>query len=282
VARQRVEYLDMPAAPMLPALDQGLPLGMLAATLSQDDDSGAASWLTKTAPQWQQLESGYFNCNLELLVVAGDLTVGDLNLTRGSYCYWPAGSWLGPMRSEQGCEALLMSDAKLSFNAAASASASADHRDRIDNLATLAMPWELVPAVEGRSVEAAGTDLAVKFFRNDPDTGAYTLVARQAGGWGEPKLEAHECWEELILIEGDYLMGTNGLVEAGCYIFRPEKIPHGPQATRKGSVWLSRGNQTIDFQFTETDWAEDAIADYLAVNLKTEPVRRTPWGIWSD
>ena len=78
MARKRVEYLESIDLPMWPALDQGLPLGMLAVTLSEDEQTGAVSFLARMAPQWNRIESGYFQADLELLVVGGDLTVGDL------------------------------------------------------------------------------------------------------------------------------------------------------------------------------------------------------------
>ncbi len=281
MARQRVEYLDSLAQPLRPALEQGLPLGMLTATLSSDEETGAVSCLGRVAPQWQQIAGGFFQADLELLIVAGDLTVGDRAMARGAYCYWPAGTWHGPMRSEQGCDILLMFAGQPRFTEAAQGTADDREELGIEALDTLSMPWETPPTVAGRSSEAAGTDLHAKMIRSDPDTGAYTLMVRQASGWSEPKLEAHDCWEELILMEGDYLMGTNGLVQAGTYIFRPERIPHGPQATRTGSVWLGRGNQTIDFQFSETDWADGMIRDYLAAPLDDGRLNRTPWGVWS-
>jgi hypothetical protein len=282
MARQRVEYLDSLTQPLQPAPEAGLPLGVIVATLSHDEHTGAITWLSRIAPQWQQIEAGYFQADLELLIVSGDLSVGETRMERGAYCYWPAGTWHGPMRSAQGCDVLLMFAGLPGFTAAAASTTDARSELCIEGLDTLRMPWEVPPAVAGRSSEAAGTDLHAKIFRTDPQTGAYTLMVRQAPGWSEPKLEAHDCWEELILMEGDYLMGTNGLVQAGTYIFRPERIPHGPQATRTGSVWLGRGNQTIDFQFSQVDWADGMIRDYLAAPLDDGRLNRTPWGVWSQ
>ena len=281
MARQRVEYLNMLELAMEPALEHGLPLGMLAAPLSRDAATGAISWLARVAPQWQRRESGCFQSALEILVVGGDLTVGETKLDRGAYCYWPAGSWHGPMRSAEGCKLLLMFDGPAEFSAGQSPRDGEPSPERIDALNTLTMPWQRVAGAAGRSIEEAGDNLHVKYFRTDPESGAYTLAVRQAPGWSEPKLEAHDCWEELLMLEGDYLMGTNGLVRAATYIFRPEGIPHGPQATRTGSVWLGRGNKTIDFQFSETDWAESMIDSYLSAPLDTEHLDRTPWGVWS-
>ena len=282
MARERVEYLESVDLPLLPALDKGLPLGVLATTLSQDNDTGAISFLARVAPQWNRIECGSFRSDLELLVVGGDLNVGDQRLERGSYCFWPAGSWHGPMYSEIGCELLLMFDGAPEFVEAAAAAATDRDHLRIDGLDTFMIPWEAPPGVDGRSAEEAGGDLHVKFLRTDPDSGAYTLLVRQAPGWSEPKVEAHEAWEELILMEGDYLMATNGGVEAGCYIFRPERIPHGPQATRTGSVWLARGNQTIDFQFSDEEWTRPMIDRYLSAPLDDALIERTPWGTWSE
>jgi hypothetical protein len=282
VARQRVEYLDMLRLPRRPQLDRGLPLGVVAAPLSEDTTTGAISWLASVAPQWQRIEAGAFKSDLELLVVAGDLAIGEHRLTRGGYSFLPTGAWHGPMRSEKGCQVLLMFDGEPNFSAAESHADSVLDDARIERLDTLAMPWEPVPEFPGRSRAAAGGGLHTKMIRTESDSGAYTLLVRQAPGWNEPKLEAHDCWEELILMEGDYLMGSNGLVAAGTYIFRPEGIPHGPQATRTGSVWLGRGNKTIDFQFSQTSWADGAISDYLAAPLDDSQLIRTPWGVWSQ
>jgi hypothetical protein len=128
---------------------------------------------------------------------------------------------------------------------------------------TTTMPWAPSPSFEGRSSEEAGPGLGVRFLREDPRTGAYTLMTRHAPGWSDPRLESHDTWEELVLVEGDYLMGETGAVEAGTYIFRPGSRPHGPQATRQGAVWLCRGERRIDFRFTTTQWADGLVARYL-------------------
>ena len=281
MGRGQVEYLDCTNMPREPALSAGLPLGLVTATLSEDEQSGAVTYIGTVAPTWQRPETGYFEAAVELLILDGDLIVGDHVLTRGCYSYLPAGAWHGRMRSEQGCEFFLMFDGQPNFVA----SGLADSPDalRIDRLDVMAMPWAAVPDtdIEGREARADGDQITVKWLRTHPDTGAYTLLARQAPGWSEPKIEAHRTWEELILIEGDYLMSLNGLVQAGTYIFRPTLVPHGPQATRHGSVWFSRGGEAIDFQFNDSDYADGMIEEYLAATGDDDKLRPTPWGYWS-
>ena len=89
-------------------------------------------------------------------------------------------------------------------------------------------------------------------------------MTRHDAGWSDPRLEAQETWEELILLEGDYLMGETGMATSGSYIFRPGEKPHGPQATRGGAVWFCRGEKEIDFQFTQPEWTQPRCEQYLA------------------
>ena len=136
------------------------------------------------------------------------------------------------------------------------------------------------PSYEGRPAEEADPALGVKILRQDPETTAYTLMTRQQPGWVDRRLEAHDTWEELFLLQGDYLMGTTGMINGGAYIFRPPTRPHGPQATHKGAVWFCRGEKEIDFQYSNIDWAHGQVEEYFSFMSKQENEMIAPWGDW--
>lgn len=193
--------------------------------------------------------------DVELLVLEGDLTLGEQSIGAGHYVFWPAGHECHGLVSHAGARVLWMSG-----DDRGPAPLPGGDWQVID---TRELPWSVSPSFEGRSSEEAGPGLGVRILREDAETGAYTLMTRHAPGWFDTRLEAHDTWEELILLEGDYLMGETGGIVAGTYIFRPGHRPHGPQATRGGAVWFCRGEKRIDFQFTTASWAQGQVAKYL-------------------
>ena len=107
-------------------------------------------------------------------------------------------------------------------------------------------------------------------------------MTRHEPGWVDPRLEAHDTWEELLLVQGDYLMGTTGGLTGGSYIFRPPIRPHGPQATVSGAVWFCRGEKEIDFQYHNESWVENHISAYLKDHDTIRRKQTMPWGNWWD
>ena len=275
-----IEYLDLTEIPSEPLLGDGLPLGMLGRRL-MNIASGETTFLVRVGPQWRRVETGYYDAGLEVLVLDGAVAIGDHELSRTCFSYLPAGATTGPWSSALGCEMLLMFKGPPNFVESDNDAPGTQADQRIDCLNVEAAPWETMPGYDGRSLDDAGPLLHHKIMYEDPETKAYTYLVRQAAGWSEAKLEAHSTWEELILMEGDYLMGHNGLVPAGTYIYRPGDIPHGPQATRAGSIWLARGNKVPDFDWYDEKWAYDAVDAYFETPLDAVIAEREPWGNWS-
>jgi hypothetical protein len=273
MARADVEYVVATDLLREPLAGFGLPFGWQGARLSFDTESGAATYLVHVAPHWIAPDALAIACGFELFMLAGDMHVGPHRLARGHYACAAAGSMFGPASSDRGCTFILMTASEW-IGPPAGFDESAWRV--ID---TLAMPWQASPDFEGRTAAETPPGVHVKWLREEGQGGAYTMLVHQTGGWSDPALEAHRCWEELLLIEGDYLMGRNGEVPAGCYIFRNGEIPHGPQATRAGSVWFCRGDRRIDFQYTPADWAPSQIERYLGASGAGSEQDR-PWGDW--
>ncbi|HEY6330338.1 MAG TPA: DUF4437 domain-containing protein [Blastocatellia bacterium] len=263
MARPTVKFIEIKDLPLGLMLDNGAPTGIRVRLLSEDKDTGAISYVATVPPQWSRLTSGYYEAPLEMLILEGDLSFGENHLTPGCYSYLPAGAVTGPGSSCQGATFLMLFDAKPVFREAEGSRPGTREDLRIDCLDTEQMEWEVPPGVASRSQEEIVPGLFVKWLRVDPETTAYTLLTRHVPGWSDPRPEAHTNWEELLLVEGDYLMGTYGMMTAGGYIWHPANIFHGPQATKTGAIWFGRGDRMTDFSYQDAPWAHKMIAKYL-------------------
>ncbi len=287
VSRPRVEFLCLGGVALTPSAAPALGVGLRAAVLSAEPaepakrgEPGACSLLVRAEPYWCCHDGGMLESDLEILLLDGDLRLGDCEFRRGSYAFLPRGLAFAGAETRSGFAALWMSEGRPDLSLSRSvASAGCEKESKIGPLDVNAQAWQPVPDFSGRTSEEAGTGLKVRMLRSAPDTGAYTLMTCQAPGWFDPRLEAHETWEELVLLQGDYLMGETGMIASGAYIFRPGEKPHGPQATRGGCVWFCRGEKEIDFRFTQPDWCAPRCREYLA-QPAPEP-RPQLWGNWS-
>ena len=253
MSRGHIEFVRMDQLPRQAWMPQGRFSGLCAASLSSDRDSGAETLVVEARPLWRWADAVSWHHDVEIFVLEGVLVVDGRELRAGFHAHWPAGRECRDLGSPSGATFLWMAGDRI----------ASDEGGGLTIIDTSAIPWAPSPSFEGRSSEDAGPGLGVRILREDPRSGAYTLMTRHAPGWSDPRLESHDTWDELILLEGDYLMGETGAIDAGIYIFRPGSRPHGPQATRDGAVWFCRGERRIDFKFTEPSWAHGQVARYL-------------------
>ncbi len=281
MSRPRVEFLRLDGVAMTPSAAPGIGHGLRAAVLSaQPGDSGASTLLVQAEPWWCSHDGGALERDLEILLLEGDLRLGECAFARGSYAFLPRGLSLDGAGSRSGFTALWMSEGRSGLSRDSHPAAACEEGRMVGPLNVNAQAWQPVPDFPGRTSEEAGSGLKVRRLRSDPVSGAYTLMTYQQPGWSDPRLEAHETWEELVLLEGDYLMGETGMITSGSYIFRPGEKPHGPQATRGGCVWFCRGEKEIDFRFTQPDWTAPRCREYLA-QPAPDPQPQI-WGNWSS
>jgi len=276
MARAHVE-----CASLISGLDRtfhldGIATGATAIDLSRDSVTGAESLLLRLPAFWHWPIPGHFASEVEILVLSGLVRFGAHTLQAGDFAVYGAGRNFPTLDSDSGCEMLWLAAGPTKFvrnSGSPHASPFSQEPACIGEL-----PWKQSPSFIGRSAEEAGPQLHVKYLRGDPQKGAYTAMTRHAAGWSEPKLESHSTWEELVLLEGDFLMGNTGMVGPGCYIFRPERLPHGPQVTRHGATWLCRGERRIDFKFESYPWVTARSRRYLEMTDAQKPPR-APWNI---
>lgn len=273
MSRGHVEYLTLGGIAENVWHIDNVATGARFSRLSLDSVSGAESLYLQIPPRWHWPNPGSFEFEIELLILRGELTWGTTTLRAGDYAVYEPGVAIPMLDSESGCELVWMSAGPNSWTPCG----RSEPVWRIEPIHIPALPWLPPPSFEGRSAEETGPGLGVKFLRQHPQTGAYTLLTRHGPAWFDPKLESHDTWEELLLLEGEFLMGNTGVVTAGAYIFRPGLRPHGPQATVPGATWFCRGERRINFRFESPAWAAERTRQYLASTTDLHPLRQ-PWG----
>jgi hypothetical protein len=272
MSRGHVEYMTLGPAQDTWYID-GVATGARRVRLSADSETGAESMFLRIPPRWHWPHTGSFEAEVELLVLRGELRWGATALKAGDYAVYAPGAAIPTLDSEAGCELVWMSAGPSKWR-------THSHPGPLWSVHPVhipALPWLPPPSFEGRTAEETGPGLGVKFLRENKVTGAYTLLTRHDPMWSDPRLESHDTWEELLLLEGEFLMGNTGVVTAGTYIFRPGLRPHGPQATGPGATWFCRGERRIDFKFESPDWAAERSRRYLASGADTHPLVQ-PWG----
>jgi hypothetical protein len=275
--RSHVEFLQLnsviPKNHDFLALNPALRTHILSGTAETE-----CTMLVNASPSWCFPYEMLFTSDVELLVLSGNLTINGRCLTQGYYAFIDAFYKISNMSSTAGASILWMSNGPAEWVLAEKLLPRENAELRV--IDTNQVPWKESPAYEGRTVDEVIAGLSVKLIRQDVVTSAYTLMTRHQPGWIDPRMEAHDTWEELVLIQGDYLMGTTGRLEGGSYIFRPPIRPHGPQATLTGAIWFCRGEKEIDFQYHEESWVDDHIGTYFGERNMAITSETKPWGDW--
>lgn len=241
--RPHIEFIQEQALAWEPA---ALPAGCGGASwkiLSRDEAGGAFTALVRLDPGWRTAGSPAFAAAQELFVIDGELVASGgrrtARLGPGGYLRVGPGTLCGLQAASAACRLLWMADGRLDpAPAEAEALAVAD---------SAAMAWQ-VPWVKG---PAPG--LRLKLLWRDETTGAYSRLLDVAPGWGEPRLEHHDCSEEAFMLSGDMTMGGLGTMGPGAYFFRPPGIKHGPMHSRAGAVIFIRTDGILVNHYSAPD-----------------------------
>jgi len=82
--------------------------------------------------------------------------------------------------------------------------------------------------------------IVMKQLRVDPERGDWTYFVACAPYWQAPQAETHPTVQEAFMLRGDVLLGECGVMEPGCYFWRPPLVPHGPIFTHDGALFIFR------------------------------------------
>ncbi|MCS6873960.1 MAG: DUF4437 domain-containing protein [Pyrinomonadaceae bacterium] len=248
--RKHIEFIYFDEIDYKPLEAKGLPPGLELKILSIDESDGALSGLLRIPPGWQADLDFTFTTPEHLFILQGDLTINGKTLTEQFYSYHPKGASHGNMYSQNGCEAIVMWDAKFSVNINEKGS-----DEGIIVKDTINMNWE--PTI----AEGPQAGIMVKMLRFVPDTGEMTFLVGILPNWKETRQRHHACVEESFKIFGDMNLNTNLgdklLMGERSYFYRPPWIKHGPLYTRKGTMSLVRTSSWLENRYMPLEEDEE-------------------------
>ena len=177
---------------------------------------------------WEGTTGGAPGMMLEVVVLRGDLTVGDVKLGPGGYAYIPPGTFAYNMTTGNGAQILY-------------------YRDVVDPLAMIRSPVIL----DARLIDwqPTGHDgIVVKDLRSDPGNGARTWFMRISPGASIP-WQSSSVIREGYLASGEYqhsecIVGevrTWTYTTGGYFLRPPDAVNGGPDSKAvTESVWVLR------------------------------------------
>lgn len=234
------------------AFHAGLP-GTRAKGLSGDSHTGRFSALLLLPEEWRWNTGAAPGKSVEIYVLLGEVTLGDLTLRPGNYAYLPPGSTGLSMSTLRGAQVLyFLNDAARNAIIQTPLFMSRD-----------VVPWEPL------SDDPVDAGLQVKELRRDPGSGARTYLLRVDPGatrsWQKSSVKT-----EGFLLSGDYRHSecvggkvVTGEYSPGGYFERPGGVVNGgPLAgSKEGAVWFIRTMTRAEV--TTVDGCPEAASDGL-------------------
>lgn len=183
-------------------------------------------------PAWRGTSGGAVGHDMEIFVLAGSLTLGDLEMRTGGYAYLPADSFGFNMATQNGARILY-------FVSAADADA--------------VIQTPLIINADQLDWHATGVPgLSTRELRRDPGSGARTWLLRIEAGAAIP-WETSSTAREGYLVAGDYRhsecvggAAVTGTYQPGGYFQRPPGVINGggQSGAQSPTTWLLRETES--------------------------------------
>lgn len=222
------------------ALTDPQPLhGLAGAVVSGDTRSGARTYCVEIPPGWKQSFDAREAC-LELFVLRGDVALDGDRVGASGYVHLPQAGGGGELRSKSGALALAF------WNPSIPAFPPPYTKNRA--LRLWQEPWH--PSLpDSHGIMHKSLRLPDPFGQGyDGGPGGYLRVLFIAPGIDAPFEHVHhECFEEIILLQGDVLLADEGVMGIGTVTIHPQEWWHGPFASRSGAVVMVHTDAPMGF-----------------------------------
>ncbi|MFI2664221.1 cupin domain-containing protein [Micromonospora carbonacea] len=207
--------------------------GLRSKMLSLDPDNGASSLLVEYPAGWTSGAASapwHLDVDEEFFVLSGELTIDGVHYAGKSYAHLPAGFTRQHASSTAGAVVLTFYSGEPRVLDGAG---QCDDRRLVTYVDGLAGEWSgnfhpQFPPGAGR-----------KFLRRDPIDGEETWLLGTMPLRSGRRPERHPVVEEMYLLSGE-LVGPLGVMQAGCYFWRPPEEWHGPFGSLTGNLMLFR------------------------------------------
>ncbi len=233
MARKHVEFIQSADVTQKPWVVEGLAEGALTRILSFDSETSASTELVEWTQNWE-ISSGYFNCDVEIFVLNGELRIGQLRLGRYTYGFFPQGVCIEAWSAQENTIALWMPESHPSFMKSLTDAPGAKRELYIPSSSSELIPWSptLTPGFPLGAMR--------KTLRKGHEGGRSTWLLGCLPQFAEAFSEYHPIPEEEFVLQGS-LTTQAGHMTPGCYFWRPELIPHAPAYTETGYFAFVRG-----------------------------------------
>jgi hypothetical protein len=233
MGRPFIEFVQAQALPWQDGLYGRPQSGLRSRRLSLDPDTGASSLLIEYPKGWRHASEDaphHLGVDEEFFVLAGELVVNDVHYGLKSYGHLPAGFTRTHASSPAGAVVLTFFSGE---PAVRDGSADCDEQRLVTYVDAFAGDWggnfhPKFPPGAGR-----------KFLRRDPIDGEETWLLGTMPLRSGRRPEKHPVVEEMYLLSGE-LVGPLGVMQAGCYFWRPPEEWHGPFGSPTGNLMLFR------------------------------------------
>ncbi len=249
--------------------------GLRGALMSQDPASRATTHVVEIPPGWKTRYDAT-DASFELFVLSGDVSMNGERVGAFGYIHLPQQCGGGELTSETGATALAF------WNPNIPAFAYPYTRNR--TIRTGQRDW--TPSIPG----AHG--VMHKSLRL-PDPVPHPLDEGFDGGPGgymrfqyiSPHMIAadehvhHECWEEIILLQGDCILLNEGQMGFGSVVSHPQEWYHAPFTSRGGALILVHTDSPMGFPWPPREYpnGHGLCQHYLDNAAEPGPVPHVPW-----
>ena len=231
----------------LPGFSRGMGYKML----SLDADSGACSMTVQLDGGYHQ-PPGFSWSEREMIIVEGELKVGDQTCRKGHYFFIPAGYCMPAISTQQGCLVMMMYNTGEPSHEPSGEHhplAQVDLYHSIDSY--MDIPWAMGNLV--KPSVAAGC--LIKLLNFNPISHAMTFLYCMTPCFKQDNISYHDCAEESYHLWGTSWMMQFGDIPTGGYFWRPAYINHGAFASEYGCIALGRTDSKLFNHFHYNPWS---------------------------
>lgn len=233
MGRPFIEFIQSQALPWQEGRYGDGGSGLRSKMLSLDRDTGASSLLVEYPPGWTNGADDaprHLGVDEEFFVLAGKLVVDDIGYGGKSYAHLPAGFTRRRASAPDGAVVLTFYSGEPTLRDGVG---NCDERRLVTHVDGLAGEWG--GNFHPRFPPGAGR----KFLRRDPIDGEETWLLGTMPLRSGRRPEKHPVVEEMYLLSGE-LVGPLGVMQGGCYFWRPPEEWHGPFGSLTGNLMLFR------------------------------------------
>lgn len=249
--------------------------GVPGALMSHDEISLAETHYLEIPPGWKS-RSDARDASLEFFVLSGALSLADETVGAGGYIHLPQGCGGGELSSETGAKVLAF------WNPNLPCFPYPYTRQRL--LHTHEAPWKnSVPGAHGvmhKSLRLPDPTPETPEAGFDGGPGGYLrfqFIAPEMIAEGEHV--HHECWEEIILLQGDVMLINEGQMGMGSVVGHPQEWYHAPFVSRGGALILVHTDAPMGFPWPPREYpdAMNLCTHYLQDSGLDRHIKHVDW-----